>query len=164
MVSDKLDSDGNGVAVETDRSSSRLLVISCSKRKRKGHETAPAIEVYDGPAYKILRKFNTPDLDVLIVSAKYGMIHSNYPIKYYDQRMTRAKADKMRSTNKRVLEKMIRENSYNEIYINLGKDYLPAISLDSLEILGTHVVIAEGPIGKRLQSLKNWLTHTSNVL
>lgn len=55
-----------------------LLILSCSKTK-KNIDRTPAIELYDGMYYKVLKK-NYPtnaNLDILILSAKYGLIESN---------------------------------------------------------------------------------------
>lgn len=35
----------------------RLLILSCSQRKRSTSNLLPAIERYDGPAFQVLRKF-----------------------------------------------------------------------------------------------------------
>ena len=32
-----------------------LLIISCSQRKNNGQRLVPAIELYDGPGYRVLR-------------------------------------------------------------------------------------------------------------
>lgn len=54
----------------------RLLILSCSRRKRLDTDLLPAIERYDGPAFRVLRRFlrerpfEAPD--VLILSAEHG--------------------------------------------------------------------------------------------
>ncbi len=59
-----------------------LLILSCSKKKVKNPTLLPAIERYDGPSYKVLRKimccsnYNN-SLDIAIISAKYGMLRPN---------------------------------------------------------------------------------------
>ena len=37
----------------------KLLLISCSQRKREDEGLLPAIDRYDGPAYRCLRKMIT---------------------------------------------------------------------------------------------------------
>jgi hypothetical protein len=37
--------------------SRQLLVLSCSQRKLPNPEPLPALERYDGPAFRVLRKF-----------------------------------------------------------------------------------------------------------
>ena len=71
----------------------RLLLISCSHRKTSKAGLVPAIERYDGPPFQrpteIPREVYDPHLTVLILSAKYGLIDSGRPIRYYDCRLTR---------------------------------------------------------------------------
>ena len=58
----------------------RLLILSCSQRKHTSLDPLPAIERYDGPLFKVLRRFlresshQARDLDVFILSAAYGLI------------------------------------------------------------------------------------------
>ena len=63
--------------------SRKLLIIGCSKRKRQLQE-APAIEVYDGPYYRMLRKAKLEAVDISILSAKYGLIDYKTKISPYD--------------------------------------------------------------------------------
>src|SRR4051794_5911479 len=78
----------------------RLLVISCSQRKVLDEKPIPAVDRYDGPAFRVLRKYlrevHDPSLTVQILSAKYGLIDAEYPIPYYDCRMTRPVASTMK--------------------------------------------------------------------
>lgn len=79
-------------------SGGRLLILSCSQRKRSDPGLLPAIERYNGPAFQVLRKFlrerpdDTRRLDVFIMSAAYGLIPAEYPIANYDQVMTSQRA------------------------------------------------------------------------
>src|SRR4051794_13865258 len=75
----------------------QLLVLGCSAVKRKSESSLPAISLYDGPTFRVLRsflrEFRWPSkLSVAVVSAKYGIIGSLSPISTYDQRMTRERA------------------------------------------------------------------------
>src|ERR1700693_6189826 len=78
----------------------RLLIVACSKRKKPTNKQMPAIERYDGPAFRVLRKFlreqQGPVPRVLILSGKYGLIDAVTPIRDYDFRMTPATADALR--------------------------------------------------------------------
>lgn len=52
----------------------RLLILSCSRRKRSDRGLLPALERYDGPTYRVMNKFlrvnpsGTQSLDVYILS------------------------------------------------------------------------------------------------
>jgi len=58
----------------------RLLILSCSQRKRPDPGLLPAIERYDGPVFQVVRRYlreqpaGSKQLDVFILSARYGLI------------------------------------------------------------------------------------------
>lgn len=74
------------------RSSDRLLLISCSNRKRAGYKLMPAIDRYNGPAFYVLRRYlrETDDrqLRVYILSAEFGIINARKRIPNSDRLMT----------------------------------------------------------------------------
>jgi hypothetical protein len=72
--------------------------------------------VYDGPSYRILRKYHRLGLDILILSAKYGLISGNERISSYDRRMTKEIAAALRSENTKRLEEILSANRYSEIW------------------------------------------------
>lgn len=79
-----------------------LLIVGCSQRKRSDPGLLPAIERYDGVNFRVLRKakregYWPANLDVLILSTKYGLIKPETPIEDYDLRMTRGQALKLQS-------------------------------------------------------------------
>ena len=70
-----------------------LLIVTCSQRKRPDPGLLPAIERYDGVHFRVLRKARQEghwpaNLDVLIVSTKYGLLDLDTAIENYDLRMT----------------------------------------------------------------------------
>jgi hypothetical protein len=69
----------------------RLLILSCTERKRHDLDLLPAVERYDGPAFRLLRGFRkqtSESLEVYILPAQFGLIDCEEPIPYYDQMMT----------------------------------------------------------------------------
>lgn len=74
----------------------RVLVLGCSATKRQqAGDTAPAVCVYDGPSWRVYRKWKRDhpvkafDVDVYALSARYGLIPSSWNIRVeYDQKMT----------------------------------------------------------------------------
>lgn len=134
-----------------------LLIISCSKRKKPNLLKAPAIELYDGPFYKILRKCAPHNLDVLIISAKYGLINANEIIETYDLKMTQERASELSLQIRQKLEEVLSSKHYEKIFIMLGKVYMVALT-DSWSLLEDYEVeLGSGQIGERLHTLKNWL-------
>jgi len=138
-----------------------LVILPCSKLKNK-LDNVPAIDLYNGQFYKLIRKFVIPNLDIIIISAKYGLIKSNTIISYYDQKMSKKRASELSISIKPKLEEVLSEKYYDAIFVNLGKIY--EISLkDSEKILKNYNVIrANGQIGERLHQLKHWLLNISS--
>lgn len=138
-----------------------LLIIPCSKRKVSAHKT-PAIDLYDGPFYRILRKFFrqhdvSQSIDILILSTKYGLIRSHDLISTYDEYMTPHKAKDFSPKIYNSLKTLLNKEQYQEIFINLGKTYALALT-DSEELINQcDVFWAKGQIGERMQQLKNWI-------
>lgn len=137
---------------------SSLLIMSCSKTK-KHLENVPAIALYDGQAYRVIRKRSTKNLEILIISAKYGIIRSTDIVSYYDQVMTVTEAVKMKEHVEKVIRKTVWKRNSMRIFITLGFPYNLAVSEELIDFLdeGFNLQVASGPIGKRLHQLKEWL-------
>lgn len=125
--------------------------------KSKKHLTGvQAVELYDGPFYKVLRKNYPDNLNVLILSAKYGLISSDKIISYYDQIMTINRAEELSSEIKVKLESTVSNEYYDEIFISLGKTYMFAIDESKNFLDKYNVYWGHGQIGERLHQLKEW--------
>ena len=140
----------------------RLLLISCSRRKRIDKALLPAIERYDGPTFRLIRRYfqenHEATVAIRILSARYGLIPLSYDIPYYDLRMTRLQSQRIHEQVIRSLNATLKENSYSNLLLCLGRDYLQAI--DGYEnFLSQHTVVqlAEGGIGRKLSILHDWL-------
>ena len=137
---------------------SSLLIMSCSKTK-KHLNNVPAIELYDGQAYRVIKKNSAENLEIVIISAKYGPIRSTEIISYYDQVMTVARAVGLRQNVENVIRNVIRNHNLGKIFISLGFPYNLAVSEELIGFLDKnfYLQVAHGPIGKRLHQLKEWL-------
>ena len=118
---------------------------------------APALELYDGPFYRVLRKNMPSNLDVLILSARYGLIDSNKIISYYDQKMTIERAKELSEDVEIKLREKIKNKQYENVFVSLGKTYMAALENSEKLLKKYNVFYATGPIGERLHQLKNWL-------
>ena len=141
----------------------RLLILSCSKRKRFSQALLPAIERYDGPAFLVLRRFlregphGSRLLDVYILSAAKGLIPSNCLIEFYDRKMSASRAVELQP---KVLNEFARiiQNDYASLCLAMGRTYLTALKgWQDLVPANVKWTVAEGPMGKMQTQLKNWL-------
>ena len=145
-----------------------LLIIPCSKRKASlARAKIPAIDLYDGPFYRIIRKLfrerGKPDnLDIMILSAKYGLITHNETIANYDQKMTISRAKALSSPVGVRLRDTLQGNRYEKVFINLGKLYMLALDSSKDLLDEQNVSCASGRIGERMQQLRNWITRLTN--
>lgn len=144
-----------------------LLILACSSRKRSDPGLLPAIKRYSGVNFAVLAKARRegrcpPNLDVLILSAKYGLLEPQTPIPDYDQVMTSARASVLKAETGRRLNTHMTGVVYSQIFINLGQAYLTAISTSSrLAALQSTIVYASGGIGQRMAQMKQWLASMS---
>lgn len=139
----------------------KLLLISCSATKRDLKDQ-PALQVYDGPSYRIIRKYPTDKIDILILSAKYGLIFANHKISVYEQKMNDHIAQEMKNQATDRLVSILQSSTYSEIYIELGKTYRNAIGFDNPLFKELNIKYGYGTIGVRLHNLKMWLASVTS--
>ena len=141
-----------------------LLLLACSQRKRSDAGLLPAWDRYDGGAYRVMRKLRRHGtwpftVDIYILSARFGLIPATKPIPHYDQRMTPDRARALRPQALQALEDVLASGEYEVLYLDLGRDYLPAV--EGWEALARKynltVYQARGRIGERLRALREWL-------
>ena len=158
-----MSASGEGGNVCTDESPNRLLVMGCSRRKRLSSPLMPAIERYDGPTYQVLRKFyqcrsNISNLDVYILSARFGLIRASTLIPAYDQSMTPMQAEKLAPQVLSKVSHLLKNNKYCELHLCMGRQYLSCLyGYGTALPHDTEVSISEGSMGKRQYLLKQWL-------
>ena len=139
----------------------RLLMLGCSERKVGTCGRLPAFQRYDGPAYRVFRKFlrDCPDagppMNLYILSAKYGLISGDILIPDYDLRMTPERAEQLKPAVQKSLDLVLGLHWYDEIFIAMGKVYRAAL-MDSMPS-DSRVVVAEGGIGEKSAALYRWL-------
>ena len=107
----------------------RCLILSCTQAKRGDKRSLPALERYDGPAFRMVRRFLREadpalrDVDVYALSARYGLVSANQRITYYDQRMTPARAAELRPEVLSRLQEILSQG-YGEVFLSLSRSYL----------------------------------------
>jgi hypothetical protein len=145
-----------------DSASRLLLILACSARKRHDVGMLPALARYDGVNYRVLRKAQrettVPDtLDVLILSAEYGILDAQDQIPDYDRLMTPTHARELQPQVAHSLATRLATRRYDEAFVLGGKTY--RIALETATSLHNipRVAYAQGGIGEQMAQLKHWL-------
>ena len=138
------------------------MVLACSSRKSSSSGLLPAIERYDGVVFRVVKRLMRlsqypDDVDLLIVSAKYGLIKHDQRIQNYDLRMTPELAMKQAEQNRVMLHEAVKLGRYSDVFVSAGKVYLLAVEPFSAWQGATVVTVNRGKIGVQLRSLKQWL-------
>src|SRR3989440_5104424 len=110
----------------------RLLVLSCSQSKIPKCARLPAIQRYNGPVFRLLRRYlenASEELDIYILSAEFGLIRHTRLIPFYDRPMTKRRACELRTKVSDQAQRLFAAGSLREkreLFINLGEAYLQA--------------------------------------
>lgn len=144
-----------------DRGAEYLLIISCSKRKINGRANS-ALQVYDGPMYRALRKrisyVDAAQVRIFIVSAEYGFIPAESVIESYERKITVERAAQLNMTVLDSLQSMFNKGNYKKVFINLGSLYSAAVrGIERILPPGVEIGYAYGGIGKRTAQTIRWL-------
>lgn len=147
----------------TKQTGRRLLIVSCSQRKLDDPDPLPALDRYDGVNFRVIKKAMREgrwpqNLDLLILSAEHGLVDPSQLIRPYDRRMTAKRGAYLAGEVGEALARRFRETPYEEVFVNAGKDYLPALRLlEELHSPGSVVTYAEGGIGRKMAAMKRWI-------
>ncbi|HEY7423868.1 MAG TPA: hypothetical protein VH682_06440 [Gemmataceae bacterium] len=138
-----------------------LLIIACSQRKVAGLAAGAAWDVYDGVVYRVLKKRLGPRnnwpawFDLLIVSAKYGVIRPGRRIQPYDQTMP---VSGRQGRWAGALRRLVASYDYRFVHVNLGRAYQAAIGDIAALFPKAEVTAADGGIGQRAAQTTTWIT------
>ena len=139
-----------------------LLIISCTGAKDKTPGLLPAVMRYKGPLYPTLHKAMREDrfpksLDILIVSAKYGLLKSDEPIECYDQEIDAERAEELRPSVQKRLEAFLDGKDYDQLFNGLWNMYNKTLEGFDLKKHFREVIRVETNRGKKMSQLKKWL-------
>jgi hypothetical protein len=150
------------------------LIISCSQRKRDPRTfphvrneiaaapMAPAWNVYDGNQIRIVRKHHPyRDLDVLILSARFGLLTPRSVIPLYNDKLDWARARSPTWVETHVTEAWAwitggEVGTYRAVYTSLNTIYETALASGLREFgIEPRRVLCDGPTsrGRRLKAL-----------
>jgi len=144
--------------------STSLAILGCGQRKRQTSRLVPAIERYDGPTFRVFRKHANEvprkSTHASILSARFGLIASNFLIPRYNCQFSRTSGDggalraKVEDQLKRTLDRL----QPGRVFVSVGREYWPLLE-DALarEVATASLVIANGGVGGRASQLAHWL-------
>ena len=141
----------------------RLLLLGCSDTKVGTCGRLPAFQRYDGPAYRVYRKFlrehpdAEPPVNLYILSAKYGLISGDILIPDYDFWMTPDRVELLKTVVKGKIDLILDIYQYDEIFVAMGKLYREVLMERLPSDSSVGVVVAEGGIGEKSSALYHWL-------
>lgn len=139
-----------------------MLLLGCSQRKRTTPDLLPALDRYDGPQFRLVRKYlrtnPSPGPDIMILSAQFGLLSAYERIPVYDRRMTPERALQLRPEVIAALREYVRRAGCRRCCIALGRDYLPAVEgLGAIIPETCTITYIGGAPGERLARLFDWL-------
>lgn len=148
----------------TSNGTRNLLLISCSATKEVMGNLLPAILRYCGRVHlmvkAILQAKSWPkNTDMLIISAKYGVLSPLDPIPYYERRLLPENVSTLSNLVKRQ-QREIFLPPYETCFVYLSPLYSMAASsiIDELSTLGCRIIL-----GASLSQLIEWVTRTDTI-
>jgi hypothetical protein len=142
--------------------STSLVILGCGQRKRRTSRLLPAIERYDGPTFRVVRKHSRGDAtgsaDVYVLSARFGLIRGDVRIPRYDRRLVHESYANLERRVVRQLGRTLKRTRLERLFISVGRDYWPLLAKSlARHVPASKVVVAAGSIGGRASQLARWL-------
>lgn len=140
----------------------RTLILSCSQSKKFDKADLSAIQRYDGPSFRLLRRYlnqTNENLEIYILSAKFGLIRHQTSIPYYEQKLRNSEIEKLKENISKQKQNFFSETCERKsFFINLGKNYLQVFECVLEELIkNSNAAFASGSSGKRLAEMYDWL-------
>jgi hypothetical protein len=144
---------------------SRLLILICSQRKRAEAGLLPAVERYDGPQFRVLRRFlrlrPTEAPRIAVLSARFGLIDGGTLLPFYDQRMTAERARELAPGVLAEFGRLLATAERSQLFLSLSRAYEPALAGYQAKVPATtEVRVSLGGPGRRTAELYEWLYGT----
>jgi hypothetical protein len=140
-----------------------LLILACSRRKSGQVLHGPAWDIYDGRVYQVLKKAlrERPgwesEIEVLIVSARHGVIAARDSIETYEERLTTARASELASRSTHQLRRLLAGGTFRAAHANLGYDYRSAVPELAALLAPVPIDWPMGGIGSRNAQTRAWV-------
>lgn len=139
-----------------------LIILGCSETKRLKSRLLPAIERYDGPVFRVLRRnlcnYIENAAQPWILSARFGLIPADLPIPWYDRSLRKADQQALKIRVAHQLDEVLDTVCPDRTFVSVGRSYWPLLE-DTLEkrLDPAGISIALGGIGGRASQLSHWL-------
>ncbi|HET9712767.1 MAG TPA: hypothetical protein VFP64_12815 [Pyrinomonadaceae bacterium] len=149
-----------------------LVILSCSRRKKRTSRPIPAIDRYDGPLFQVLRKHirERPEVPpaTYVLSGRFGLIDAEFPTPRYSHRLTAADIPILQNSVDSQIKKAVEKIQPASVFVSVGSQYWPLLDESlSREFASEKLIIASGSIGGRASQLAHWLRlsepRTNNV-
>jgi len=139
-----------------------LVIIGCSQRKRQTSRLLPAIDRYDGPVFRVLRKHareaGDDAADVRVLSGRFGLIAGRSLIPRYDRRLSSVNEETLFCRVEKQLKRALDQIQPERLFVSVGRRYWPLLEEPlAREIAASKLVVAHGGIGGRASQLSYWL-------
>src|SRR5713101_1569240 len=139
-----------------------LVILGCSKRKRRTSRLLPAIDRYDGPIFQVLRKRirEAPETspDTFVLSGRFGLIPGTFPIPRYDRRLAYDDHATLRLHVEAQLKQTLDQLQPESLFVSVGCRYWLLLEEPLMrQVAQSKLVVATGGIGGRASQLAHWL-------
>lgn len=139
-----------------------LVILSCSRRKKRTSRPIPAIDRYDGPLFQVLRKHirERPEVPpaTYILSGRFGLIDANFPTPRYSHQLTAADIPILQDSVDSQLKEAVEKVQPASVFVSVGSQYWPLLDEPiSREFASEKLIIASGSIGGRASQFAHWL-------
>lgn len=130
-----------------------LLVQGCSKSKNQPKESVPALDLYSGFFFKIIKKAMREgefddQIEICILSAEYGLIDADSEITWYDRRMDTERAMELAPAVQEELQARVND-TYETVVVNVGGAYNRALEGIESKVKSDVYHINGGGIGEK---------------
>ncbi|MFX0116550.1 MAG: hypothetical protein ACFFB3_18525, partial [Candidatus Hodarchaeota archaeon] len=151
-------------ALEFSEEKNALLIVACSETKNIQKELLPVVLRYLGACFMPLKTMLVAEcwprnIELMIISAKYGFVRALDPLPYYDERLI----EEMIEEKQTLIEQQVGTldiSCYETCLVNLPKGYEKVVK--SLKILlkanKCQITTVLGRLNERNDAMLKWLT------
>jgi len=139
-----------------------LIILGCSQRKKQTSRLIPAIDRYDGPAFRVLRRHarDAPEASphTYVLSARFGLIPGHFLIPRYDRGAAHVGCARLRAQVEKQFRLALHEILPERLFVSVGRRYWSLLDeVLAREVSSARLVVASGGIGGRASQLVHWL-------